>query len=505
MGVEGIIADGPEVLPKLPPVHNVLIVGAGLTGLATALALHRLGVDAVVVLEQSKSLRNEGAALTLFPNAWRVLDALGVADVLRPHFINIMGPHEMRQVERKQLLAALYNPIPKGVVRFNSRVTAVRKPAGAAGPQAAAGVTQVELEDGTIYSTKVLLGCDGGGSVIAKWAGLTKPQPVGQIVIRGLCKCEQGVLHNLEPVYQHVIGKGVRLGLTPVTHDKVYWFLVFNASSSPAAQAARSGTTQYITDPLQIREEALQHTKGWPQDVVKWIEKTPIEGLNRGIIRDRCTWSVTPTRHSVLMSIMTPAAAALRFFWNKPAAATVPLSNAITLVGDAWHPMTPNLAQGGCIALEDSITVARKLHQALNNINKPDKKSNNNNVKQLHKTITTLSHSTTTLTTTTTTNSSCMKSNYKLNSEEEELLWAEQMPRVIAALAEYQRERRFRTFVVTVKSHLFGSFLGWDSSLVCFLRDKVILPLTFRASAVFGVTTYDCGQLVRFDNTQSSA
>jgi hypothetical protein len=63
----------------------------------------------------------------------------------------------MRQVERKQLLAALYNPIPKGVVRFNSRVTAVRKPAGAAGPQAAAGVTQVELEDGTIYSTKVKL------------------------------------------------------------------------------------------------------------------------------------------------------------------------------------------------------------------------------------------------------------------------------------------------------------------------------------------------------------
>jgi 2-polyprenyl-6-methoxyphenol hydroxylase-like FAD-dependent oxidoreductase len=48
-------------------------------------------VDAVVVLEQSKSLRNEGAALTLFPNAWRVLDVLGVADVLRPHFINIMG------------------------------------------------------------------------------------------------------------------------------------------------------------------------------------------------------------------------------------------------------------------------------------------------------------------------------------------------------------------------------------------------------------------------------
>lgn len=76
-------------IPESPEYYLVEFVITLMTDLH--LRTCRLGVDAVVVLEQSKSLRNEGAALTLFPNAWRVLDVLGVADVLRPHFINIMG------------------------------------------------------------------------------------------------------------------------------------------------------------------------------------------------------------------------------------------------------------------------------------------------------------------------------------------------------------------------------------------------------------------------------
>ena len=50
----------------------------------------RVGVKALV-LEQSGGLRTEGTSLSLFPNAWRALDALGVADKLRGSFINITG------------------------------------------------------------------------------------------------------------------------------------------------------------------------------------------------------------------------------------------------------------------------------------------------------------------------------------------------------------------------------------------------------------------------------
>ena len=59
----------------------MVIVGAGIAGLATAVALKRVGVRALV-LEKSEGLRATGAAISLQQNAWLALDALGVAHKL---------------------------------------------------------------------------------------------------------------------------------------------------------------------------------------------------------------------------------------------------------------------------------------------------------------------------------------------------------------------------------------------------------------------------------------
>lgn len=69
---------------------EIVIVGAGVAGLATAASLRRLGVGATV-LEQGASLRAGGTSLTLFKNGWRVLDAIGVADELRAKHLRIQG------------------------------------------------------------------------------------------------------------------------------------------------------------------------------------------------------------------------------------------------------------------------------------------------------------------------------------------------------------------------------------------------------------------------------
>ena len=69
---------------------DVVIVGGGIAGLATALSLRRLGVGATV-LEQGPSLRAGGTSLTLFKNGWRVLDSIGVADELRAKYLRIQG------------------------------------------------------------------------------------------------------------------------------------------------------------------------------------------------------------------------------------------------------------------------------------------------------------------------------------------------------------------------------------------------------------------------------
>ncbi|KAI3802450.1 hypothetical protein L1987_30582 [Smallanthus sonchifolius] len=62
---------------------EVVIIGAGVCGLATALALQKKGIKSVIT-EKSETLRNDtGAAITIRPNGWRALVQLGVANILR--------------------------------------------------------------------------------------------------------------------------------------------------------------------------------------------------------------------------------------------------------------------------------------------------------------------------------------------------------------------------------------------------------------------------------------
>ncbi|XP_035823664.1 monooxygenase 1-like isoform X1 [Zea mays] len=62
--------------------HGIVIVGGGICGLATALALHRKGIPSLV-LEKSRSLRADGAGIGVHANGWRALEQLGVAAELR--------------------------------------------------------------------------------------------------------------------------------------------------------------------------------------------------------------------------------------------------------------------------------------------------------------------------------------------------------------------------------------------------------------------------------------
>ncbi|MDX1384735.1 MAG: FAD-dependent monooxygenase, partial [Thermoanaerobaculia bacterium] len=60
---------------------RVVIVGAGIGGIALALTLQREGLDHVV-LEQAEELAEVGAGIQLSPNGVRVLGYLGVAGAL---------------------------------------------------------------------------------------------------------------------------------------------------------------------------------------------------------------------------------------------------------------------------------------------------------------------------------------------------------------------------------------------------------------------------------------
>lgn len=112
---------------------------------------------------------------------------------------------------------------------------------------------------------------------------------------------------------------------------------------------------------------------------------------------------------------------------------------AVTLIGDALHPMTPNLGQGGCTAIEDAVVLSRQLASVL--------KRSSSSVGEI---------------------SSCLRS--------------------------FEAERSCRCLPLTVRSNAFGAVLQIPFQPVCALRD-VFVEKAFQPAHFLDHTAYDCGQL----------
>ncbi|KAI8560564.1 hypothetical protein RHMOL_Rhmol04G0267400 [Rhododendron molle] len=368
--------------------EHVVIVGAGIASLATAVSLHRLGVKSVV-LDLGESLRTGGTSLTLFKNGWRVLDAIGVGNDLRTQFLEIQG-QEVRAVERRILLETLADQLPSDSISFGSKLRKIER--------SESGGTLLELTDGSSISAKIVIGCDGIRSPVAKWMGFSEPRYVGHCAFRGLGFYPGGQL--FEPRVNYIYGRGLRAGFVPVSPTKVYWFICFN-SSTPGPK---------ITDPSVLKKQATEAVQNWPSELLNIINLTPDDTIIRTPLVDRWLW---PT-------ISPPAS-----------------SGKIVLVDDAWHPMTLNLGQGACCALEDAVVLARKLASAI--------KSGSTSVED--------------------------------------------------ALRSYSNERWPRIFPLTVRANLVGSLLQWDNPAVCSVRNNVIIPKVVRLGPMLEHTNFDCEPL----------
>ncbi|KAJ4966982.1 hypothetical protein NE237_018831 [Protea cynaroides] len=227
--------------------EDVVIVGAGIAGLATALALKRVGLRALV-LEKSPELRSTGAAIALLSNGWIALHHLGVAHKLISIYpptlkVNITDVangatqeasytgvqliqgknNESRLVHRKVLLEALAEELPSETIRFSSKLISIHTHITHEG----FSIATLQLDDGTIIKAKVLIGCDGVHSAVAKWLGLKAPIHSGRSAVRGLTVFPQG--HGFKQESQQFIKPGLRGTVVPVTEkDLLVLGLLFN-------------------------------------------------------------------------------------------------------------------------------------------------------------------------------------------------------------------------------------------------------------------------------------
>jgi 2-polyprenyl-6-methoxyphenol hydroxylase-like FAD-dependent oxidoreductase len=308
-----------------------LVVGAGIGGLSAACALRSAGWH-VQVLEQAQRLEPVGAGITLWPNAVRALDVLGVS---LPDGVSKPGTSGVRTssgrwlsrahtadypvrygaplvaVHRADLQQALLDALPVGTVSTGTRVTAISQDHTGVAVEHSAGRSRaavVVLADGLTSTTRHLV----AGST-------TRPRYAGYTAWRGVTNrhTEQPELLGTTESW----GRGQRFGLVPLADGRTYWFATANA---PERQHAPDGVDGE-------HAEVLRRFVGWHAPIEQVLAATAAQAVLRHDVYDL-----------------------------RPAPSTY-VRGRLVLLGDAAHAMTPNLGQGACQALEDSVTLGALL------------------------------------------------------------------------------------------------------------------------------------------------
>ena len=292
------------------------IIGGGIGGLTTALALRQAGFEPEV-FEQAPALLEIGAAIALWPNAMRVLDRLqlagqilergGVIEDIRwldqdGHLINRIRLLNERgfpavALHRADLQHVLLQALPQNSIHLAHTIVNYEQ----RGDRMIATFTN----DHTVEAD-FLIGADGIHSrVRAQFSNDGDPVDRGYTIWRGICPT---IPSSLSPgTAIELQGRGKRFGIGPVGLGRTGWWATVNDNST---------------------DDLFQLFAGWYRPLLELIEATPPSSILKTGAFDR-----PPVRN-----------------WGR---------GRMTMLGDAIHPTTPNLGQGGCLAMEDAMVLAR--------------------------------------------------------------------------------------------------------------------------------------------------
>jgi 2-polyprenyl-6-methoxyphenol hydroxylase-like FAD-dependent oxidoreductase len=307
---------------------RVAIAGGGIAGLSAAVALAAAG-RTPVVYERSDDPAAGGGALLLWSNAIHALRELGLADRVLERATPV-DVTEFRTFTGEPLWSL---PLKALSIRAGAPTVLIHRSAlievllEAAGDVLRAGCACVGwrgdgplvplLADGREAApADVLLGADGLNSRIRR--ELFGDEPVRRLgQVAWVATLDHPTVRLPEGTSVTWVGAGIRFWLSNLG-DRLYWYTT--AVDTEARPAPEAGDHEGL---IRLHQDCVA-------PVPQLIAATPAEAIIRTVIRDR-----SPRRS-----------------WGR---------GRVSLVGDAAHPMTPDLGQGACQALEDAVVIGRTL------------------------------------------------------------------------------------------------------------------------------------------------
>ena len=304
----------------------MLIVGGGIGGLTTALALQRRGI-ACEVHERAPELREIGAGLSLWPAPLRVFDDLGLGAPVRalgrPWAIagirradgTPLVQYTAEQlaarlgeatigVHRGELQALLLDSLSPGTVRTGRECVAV--------DDAAPGPVRATFADGSEAFGRALIAADGRRSSIRRILfGQGELHDCRAVAWRGTAVEPPGV--DWHSFAGESWGRTIRFGVLPISGNRVAWFASARAFEHDGGKDELRTRLAHFHEPIPALLEATDEASIW-----------------RDHIDDH--W---PLRR-----------------WS---------AGRVALLGDAAHPMAPDFGQGACHAVLDAGVIAEAL------------------------------------------------------------------------------------------------------------------------------------------------
>jgi 2-polyprenyl-6-methoxyphenol hydroxylase-like FAD-dependent oxidoreductase len=368
---------------------KALIIGGGVAGLTAAIALRQAGIEPVV-FERADELRkvSVGGGLHIWPNAIKALRQIGLGEQVEG--IGAVVEHSHFRTSQGELIADLpvgessrkVGAVTVGVSRGDLHALlaeivgneAIRLGAHCIGYTQDASGAVARFADGSEERGDFLVGADGLRSTIrSQLLGADEPRYSGYT--SWLALVELAGAAAPPDVLTVMFGRGAR-------------FIFYNVGRGRFGWIANKNTPPGGTDPEGPKAAVLETYSGWAEPVATLVSGTDEARIVRMDLCDR-----PPVKQ-----------------WGE---------GRVTLLGDAAHPMTPNIAQGACQGIEDAVVLMKTLAAE---------------------------------------------------------------PDTVQALRSYEDKRKERTATLTKRSRTVGAIGQWESRLLCTFRDRVLLKAFQRAA-----------------------